>query len=153
MSNITFSLILFLFLFTACGDGNNGTTVQPTTPAADLPKISIESASTTEGNEGETTLTFNLKIDGSYTEAIKVNYATSDKSALAGMDYLPVSETLTINSPATSASIDVVILSDKLKEGIEEFVVQLANPVNATILENTGAVSYTHLTLPTTPYV
>lgn len=138
MLNKIFFLFIFPFLLTACGDGNNGSTVDPITPPADLPKVSIESASTSEGDEGETTLTFNLTINGTYTEAIKVDYMTGDKSALAGIDYMPVSETLTINSPATSATIDIVVLADKLKEGIEEFVVQLTNPVNATISENTG---------------
>lgn len=124
--------LLIPLFFAACGDGDNPVT--PTTPVAeDLPSLSIEGGSTVEGNEGEKNFAFTIKVDGTYDRDIQVTYSTQDGSALAGMDYTPISETLTISSPATSVDIQIPIVSDNLREGNEHFEVLLNNPNNATI--------------------
>jgi len=139
---MSFKSILFFFillLFNACGEDDNPTNpTTPTTPPADLPKLSINNASVAEGDEGQETLTLTITVDGAYEGDIKVDVSTADGSALAGMDYMPLSEKLTITSPATSLEVTVPIVSDAIKEGNEHFLVQLNNPVNATIATANG---------------
>ncbi len=123
--------LIGLFFFSACGGGD--TPVIPTTPMEDLPTLSIDGGSTAEGDEGEKGLTFTIKVNGMYEGDIQVTYSTQDGSALAGMDYLPISETLTISSPTTSVEVQIPLITDDLREGNEHFEVLLNNPNRATI--------------------
>ena len=80
-------------------------------------------------------MSFTINVTGAYEGDIKVDISTQDGSALAGMDYIPQDQTLTITSPATSATVDIPLVTDNLREGIEHFEVLLNNPSNATITE------------------
>ena len=112
------SFFILLFLLVACGEEDN--TTMPITAPADLPRLSINDTSISEGNEGEKTLAFTITVDGTYEGDIRMDVSTNDGSALAGIDYMPIEETMTITSPATSLEVNIPI-----------------------------TVSYTHLTLPT----
>jgi len=125
-------LLLFLFLFSACGKDDNGGTSAPT-PVADLPVLSIENSASTEGNEEQKSLKFTVKVEGAYTQDIKVLYKTQDASALGSIDYVAADALLTIKSPATSAEIDIALIPDLLNEGNEHFLIQLSEAENATI--------------------
>ena len=161
-------LLSLLFLMSACGEDNNSGSIP--TPAANLPVLSIENSASTEGNDGQNSLKFTVNVQGTYTQDIQVTYKTQDASALGSIDYVATENTLTIQSPATSAEIEVALITDELEEGNEHFLVQLSDAVNATISTgsargiinnddtrlsaieggySTPAVSYTHLTLPT----
>jgi hypothetical protein len=60
---------------------------------------------------------------------------TADGSATAGSDYLSTSGTLTFDPGQTSKAASVLINGDVSFEPNETFVVNLSNPVNATIID------------------
>jgi hypothetical protein len=62
-----------------------------------------------------------------------VHYTTADRTALAGVDYTPVSGTLTFGSGETTKSIRIPILDDPLAEGDERFQLTLADPAGALL--------------------
>ncbi len=74
------------------------------------------------------------RLGGSAGE-VTVDVATADGSATAGLDYLPLAETLVFpDRDATSRTVQVAILDDGEEENDESFVVLLANPTGGASL-------------------
>ena len=65
--------------------------------------------------------------------AIRVNYATADGTATAGVDYTATSGTLTFSPGQTIRTLIVPIQDDKTPEEDETVAVTLSAPLNATI--------------------
>lgn len=65
---------------------------------------------------------------------VSVDFATTNVSATAGLDYLDVATNLTFAVGETSQTVAVPLLSDGLVEGIETFQAWLSNPSNGAIL-------------------
>lgn len=75
---------------------------------------------------------------------ITVNYATSDGTAKAGLDYTAVSGTLDFPEGAFSRTITIPILNDQAFEGPEQFSIILSNPtgeVDLAVANHTGVVT------------
>ncbi len=89
-------------------------------------------------NEATGTATFTVTLSAASGQAVSVNYATSDGSALAGADYTGTSGTLNFATGVVSQTITVSILDDAIFENSEDFLVTLSGPVNATIVDNLG---------------
>ena len=71
-----------------------------------------------------------------------VNYSLSDGSAKAGVDYTPVSGTLTFLAGVTQQFFDVPLLPDAQATGDISFFVNLSNPLGgATLADATGTVT------------
>lgn len=127
------------------GSALNGSTVgTSTTPtfvvshAFDSVSISISNQSIVEGNSGQQSMDFNVKLDHSYDSLITVQYKTEDKTAMAGTDYVATNGTLTFNPGETSQKISVLINGDTIKEKNETFLVILYQPVNAVLNKDTA---------------
>jgi hypothetical protein len=88
---------------------------------------------------GSGNVTLPVDLEETLPYSVSVNYATSNGTATAGLDYTAESGTLTFAPGQTSQSIKIPILDDGNDEsvGSENFYVTLSNPVNATI----GAVN------------
>lgn len=85
-------------------------------------------AATYSVGEAGPSVTITVNRDGDTGGAGTVNFATSDDSATAGIDYTATSGTLSFAAGATTAAFDVPILQDATPEG-EEFVrVALSTP-------------------------
>jgi hypothetical protein len=95
--------------------------------------IAIANASVTEGNGGTTPAAFTVTLSQTPAQAVTVQYATSNGSAVAGSDYTATSGTVTFPAGSTSQTLNVPVIGDTLDEDDETFVVTLSNPVNATI--------------------
>jgi hypothetical protein len=67
-----------------------------------------------------------------------VDYATANGTATADSDYQAGSGTVTIPAGSTSGTVTVVVNADTLDEVDETFLVNLSNPVNATISDSQG---------------
>ncbi|HZD57631.1 MAG TPA: Calx-beta domain-containing protein, partial [Anaerolineales bacterium] len=65
------------------------------------------------------------------SEPITVTYTSSNGTALAGLDYIAVNNTLTFSSGELSKTFTVPILPDSLHESDETVNLALSNPVNA----------------------
>jgi len=62
-----------------------------------------------------------------------VIYSTSNGTAIAGSDYIPVTGTLTFEPGITTRTFTVTIIDDKGEEITETLFLTLSNPVSATL--------------------
>ncbi len=86
-----------------------------------------------EGDSGSTPLIFTVTLSIASDKPVTVTYATTDETAVSGIDYTAVSETLTFNPGEMVKNIEVLVLGDTLYEPDETFTMTLSNPVNATL--------------------
>lgn len=99
------------------------------------------SAASYSVNEDAGTATIQVTRTGSTREAVTVNYATSDDTAVAGADYESASGTLAFAANETSQSFTVPINDDTTSEGTESFNLTLSSPSgNARLGSQTTAV-------------
>ena len=93
------------------------------------PGITIAPASALEGDSGSANMTFTVTLAKAVTEAVTVNYATSDGTAIAGRDYTAVSNgSVTIASGNTTAEFTVSVTGDETDELDETFNVTISMP-------------------------
>ena len=74
-----------------------------------VPTVAIADASVGEGNSGPTSLGLAVSLSNASADAITVDYATSDGTALAGSDYQTKSGTLTFAPGVTTQNVTVVV--------------------------------------------
>ncbi|MBW4420628.1 MAG: DUF4347 domain-containing protein [Myxacorys californica WJT36-NPBG1] len=101
-----------------------------------FPTISIDDASSNEGNTGTTTpLTFKVKLSQATTVPVTVQYATSDGTAKTDDgDYTGVTTTtLTFAPNETEKDVTVLVNGDSKFEPNEILNVTLVNPTNAQL--------------------
>jgi len=104
-----------------------------------LPALSIGNASLVEGATGQSsTMNFSVVLSAPVTETFSIQYATSDRSATAGTDYLAASGVLTFNPGETSKTFSVSVLGDAAVEGVETFLVALSNLSSRAVRIGTG---------------
>ena len=107
-----------------------------------VPTLQIEDASASEG-AGALEFTVSLADGATPTQAVTVDYATTDGDALAGNDYTGTSGTLTIPTGASSGVISVPIIDDDVVEDDETFTLTLSNPSNAALPGGASSVAAT----------
>ena len=95
--------------------------------------LSITGVTEVEGNSNTIDAVFTVTLNPASTQAVAVDYATSDGTAEAGSDYIAASGTLTIEAGATLNTITVGIIGDTAVERNETFTVTLRNPLNAVL--------------------
>jgi hypothetical protein len=111
-------------------NGQATATIQDDDPA---PTLSIADASFNEGNSGSSNGTFTVSLSSASSKTITVDYATSDGSAVAPVDYAATIGTLTFNPGDTTRPVVVPITGDTLDESDETFLVALSNPMKGAI--------------------
>lgn len=92
------------------------------------PVISISNRSATEGHGSGQRIVFD--VPASLTSG-SIDYATSDDTAIANADYIPVSGTVTIS--LQNATITVQLIGDTVREPDETFFLNFSNPVNVLL--------------------
>jgi hypothetical protein len=107
-----------------------------------VPSLSVNNVTVTEGDAGEATATFTLKLTPASTEPVTVNYRTINgvtNPATAGADYtaLPLTQ-VTFAPGETAKTVAVTVKGDALDEANETFLLRLSAPANALISDNTG---------------
>ncbi len=99
--------------------------------------LNIADSSTNEGNNGTTNLTFTVTLSKPASSDVTVNYSTSSISgignATTGIDYIEVSNTLTIPVGNSSGEISVTINADTNAEPDEILTVTLSSPTGASL--------------------
>ena len=94
----------------------------------DSATISIDDVAMNEGNDGTTTFTFTISIDGEVDEPVNFTASTENGTAAAGTDYTArANEPLMIRTSEMDAVFEVTVNGDTLFEPNETFFVQLAN--------------------------
>jgi VCBS repeat-containing protein len=102
------------------------------------PEVTISDVSV---NEAAGTASFIVTISAASSQAIVINYGTSDGTAtVAGSDYTNTSGTLTFaaNTGTLTQTITVPINNDTTREPNETFYVNLTAATNAVITDNLG---------------
>lgn len=113
-------------LTSGCGGKDSGQSGPPT--------ISISNQAGFEPLTGSGTLSLAISLSAASSQAVTVNYATTDVTAIAGADYTQASGTLAFAAGETSKTIDVTLLADTPNnERDETFIVTLSAPSGATL--------------------
>lgn len=121
----------------------------------DTPVISVADISVAEGNSGSSNAVFTVQLSipappgGVRVDVQSGQFVGSPPAgttfAFAGEDYTPRAlTTVTIPAGAQSATVPVAILGDTLHERDEVFVLNLSNPVGATIGRATATATITN---------
>jgi probable HAF family extracellular repeat protein len=102
------------------------------------PRVLASSVQVVEGNSATVTAIVTVSLSYAYDEIVAVNYFTSDLSATADSDYVPVSGTLTfVPGGELTQQVAITILGDRVFESDRE-TLRLGLAVtsdNATILD------------------
>jgi hypothetical protein len=109
----------------------------------DVPSLSIDDVTVTEGNAGTVDAVFTVTLSASSGQTVTVDYATADGAAAAGSDYVAASGQVSFAPGETSQPVTVTVNGDEIDEPDEIFFVILSNAVNATIGDNLGAGTIT----------
>ncbi len=110
-----------------------GTLWATPTPPPVLPVLSIASAATVEGNVGRRFLSFTVSLSAATPQPVSFRWDTVNGSAIAGRDYTAGGGTVTIGAGQRTATIGAWVLSDRLREGNEQFFIMLSKGTNATL--------------------
>jgi hypothetical protein len=109
------------------------------------PTISVANASVTEGNVGDTTLSFDVTLSVASAGTVTVDYTTTDGSAsLANGDYDAASDTLTFDPGQTTKTVDLTVHGDTTYETDEGLTLDLSNANGATIADDSGTGTLTN---------
>jgi hypothetical protein len=98
----------------------------------DVPIVQFSASSYNVGEgAGEATIAVTLDIPS--WQAVTVDYATGDGTAMAGSDYAASSGSLTFNPGETNRTFNVAITDDAIDEPSETIALRLSNPVNLSL--------------------
>ena len=100
----------------------------------EAPTISIDDVRIGEGNSGQRTAAFRLKLSAPSGQVVRVSYETASGTATPGNDYVQVTPTqVAFTAGNLYAYARVLINGDALNEPDETFYVNLSGAQNATI--------------------
>lgn len=100
----------------------------------DTAGFSISNVSRAEGNSGTAMMTFTVLLSAPNKEPARVNFATSDGTAIAGSDYVAQTGVLNFAPGVLSQTVMIVINGDINFENDETFGLTLSNPLGANIV-------------------
>ena len=103
------------------------------------PRISIYGAS---NYYGESSFTFTVSLSAMYDQVVTVNFATADGTAIAGLDYVATSGTLTFAPGETTKTITVASLNPTAVD--KSFSVQLSGASANALITNEWATGYSY---------
>ena len=124
------------------GDGRPLSTSLSATVAG-LVGISVADARVEEG--AGAVLEFAVTLERAAGGAVTVDYATSDGTAQAGVDYTATSGTFTFDAGDTEKTVEVPVLDDSHDEGDEALTLRLSNASGGRLAdaEATGTIENT----------
>ena len=99
------------------------------------PVLSVDNVTVSEGAGAAD---FTVSLIPASTNPVTVDFTTSDRSAVAGLDYVANAGTLLFNAGETSQPVSVTLVNDSTQELQEEFDLLLSNSTGADIADDTG---------------
>lgn len=103
------------------------------------------------GGSGTSVASFVVTLAAPANQTVTVQYATSNDTATAGLDYISVAGTVTFAPGETHKIITVPVKSDSLVENNEMFHIMLSNPSGATLTDAMGMGTILDRPVGTTP--
>jgi beta-glucanase (GH16 family) len=110
---------------------------EKTTPITSA-NVSIDDISMNEGNGGTSNMEFTVKLSTALSQEASVKVTTKDGFAKAAEDYQALNQVIVFKAGETVKKVNVTIVADDLKEGIDEFQVLLSDAVNCNIFDGIG---------------
>jgi ELWxxDGT repeat protein len=104
----------------------------------DEPRVSIGDVTVTEGNTGTVAAVFTVTLAAAYDQPVTVPYTTANGTATAGTDFLSATNSVTLPAGATSHTVAVSVVADRLGEPDETFVVNLTGTAGTTVADGQG---------------
>lgn len=109
-----------------------------------VPQLSVDDLVVRESAPGTmTNALFNVRLSAPSGLPTTIGYTTSNRTALAGLDYVRQSGSLTFEPGVTNRSIIVAVNGDSVFESNEVFVLNVTNVLNALLLKPQGACTIT----------
>ena len=102
------------------------------------PRIRIGDVRLVEGQTGARYAVFTLSLSAASGQTVTVDYATANRTAAAGRDYLAGAGTVGFRPGVTTRRISVPVLGDTRDEPNETFVVNLRKQTNVTLADAQG---------------
>jgi chitinase len=100
--------------------------------------VAVSDVLVAEGDFGTSPAAFTVSLSAPAAETVTVDYATADGTATGGSDYTTTSGTVTFDPGETSKTVSVPVIGDVLFGADEMFMLNLSNPVNATVGDGQG---------------
>lgn len=91
-----------------------------------------------EGNAGSAEATFTVTLSASSGQAVSVNFATANGTAVAGSDFTTQSGTLMFAPGEKTKIVAIAVTGDTLDEVNESYFVKLSGATNANIADSSG---------------
>jgi Ca2+-binding RTX toxin-like protein len=111
-------------------------------PPTSLPTLSIDDITVTEGDRGTSNAVLTISLSAPATTDVTVRVTTVDGTATVKTDYRALNTTITIRQGATTATVTVQIVGDKVAEPTESFTVVLSDLTGqATLDKAVGTVT------------
>jgi hypothetical protein len=89
----------------------------------------IADAAVKEGKLGSTSsIVLTITLSDAPLSTVTVDYGTAPGTATPGVDYLPISGTLSFPTGVSRKTLTVTVIGDKTREANETFFVNLSNP-------------------------
>ena len=109
-------------------------TASKTLPVDVAPPTVGFTLASSSGDESAASATLQVSLNKQYYKPVTVDYTINATStATNGVDYSLTAGTLTFNPGETTKSVELYIINDSLYEANETVVIDLSNPVNATL--------------------
>jgi len=103
------------------------------------PLAVINNVSLNEGPDGQlTSFDFTVTLNFPAPGPIRVDFATANDTATAGSDYVSTSGTVTFQQGQLTQTISVTVTGDSVVESVEQFFVNLTNPVGVGLVNTQG---------------
>ncbi len=103
-----------------------------------LPSLSIENTTVTEGNTGTQSANFTVRLSAPTTTTVTAQFTTKDGTAQAGTDYESSTGILTFAPGEVEKKIAVAVKGDTISEPTETFTVNLTGVTNAILIQGEG---------------
>ena len=116
-------------------DGAGTGTVTNDDPPPAGPALSVSGPTVTEGDAGTTGATFTVTLSPTSTKRVSVAYASAAGTATSGVDFQPVSGTVTFARGESIKTVVVPVVGDAVTEPDETFLVNLSSPTNAVVAQ------------------
>ncbi len=112
----------------------------------DLPNLTINDVTASEGNAGITNFTFTVSLSApAGPTGVTFDIATANGTATAGVDYVANSLTAqTIPAGSSTYTFTVLVNGDTLNEPTETFFVNVTNVINAIVVDGQGVGTITN---------
>ncbi|TXT36917.1 MAG: Calx-beta domain-containing protein, partial [Planctomycetota bacterium] len=102
------------------------------------PSLSIDDITVTEGNSGTKSASFTVTLSAVSGQAVTVNFATANQSAVASSDFTARTGSVTFAAGETTKLVTIQSAGDSFDEPDETFAVNLSNATNATLADTQG---------------